>query len=73
MSTLKSKTEKKPSPFVDTPQLFLSTETNGSNQIINFKISYRGQTIEFPVKNFNIFEAWQKLEAFVIKQNAKKK
>jgi len=71
MSTLKSKTKSASRPFVNTPELFLSTETDDCNRIVKFKIKYRGKEIEFPVKNFNIFAAWQQLEVFVIKQNKK--
>ena len=71
MSTLKSKTKSSTRPFVDSPELKLSTDTDGANRITCFNITYRGKTEKFPVKNFNIFEAWTKLEAFVIKQNKK--
>ena len=71
MSTLKSKTKSSSRPFVDSPELKLSTDTNDKNQIVAFNITYRGKTEKFPVKNFNIFDAWQKLEVFVIKQNKK--
>jgi hypothetical protein len=71
MSTLKSKTKSAARPFVDTDQLKLSTDTDGTNKIIAFNITYKGVTQKFPVKNFNIFDAWQKLEVFVIKQNKK--
>jgi len=71
MSTLKSKTKATSRPFVKIPDLELSVETNDKNQITCFNAVYNGRAVSIQVKDFDILQAWQKIEAFVIKQNKK--
>jgi hypothetical protein len=59
-------TAKKFTPFVNTDELRITTQTNNQNKILSFTVLKKKKNIErvFTVVKFDILKAWQQLEEF---------
>lgn len=53
-----------PKPFIDDGTLKLVT-VEKEGRIEEFVVTYKGTTKNFPVKKFNILEAWKQVEKFL--------
>lgn len=54
-----------PKPFFDNGILKLITREE-EGRIVEFIVNYKGEEKTFPVKKFNILEAWKQVEKFLI-------
>jgi len=59
-------TVKKFTPFVDTDELRITTQTSAQNKIQSFTVLKKKKSIEkvFTVTKFDILKAWQGVEEF---------